>query len=289
MTAASLPASDAPGTPSTTNASTLAGLLALRRPLVMGILNVTPDSFSDGGAFLSPDAAIAHAAQMVTEGADIIDIGAESTRPYGNPAAVSAEEELRRLELVLPAAVCTGRPVSIDTMKATVASWALDHGAVIVNDVWGLQRDPDMADVVARYRGPVILMHNRDAADPRIDIMADIAAFFERSLVIAARAGIQRDSIVLDPGIGFGKTPEQSLTAIAQLERLKSFGLPLLVGASRKRFIDAVTPAPPGRRLGGSIAAHILAVERGAALIRAHDVAATVQAMRVMAAIEANA
>jgi len=131
-------------------------------------------------------------------------------------------------------------------------------------------------------------MHNRDAADPRIDIMADIAAFFERSLAIAARAGIRRDSIVLDPGIGFGKTPEQSMTAIARLDRLKTFGLPLLVGASRKRFIDAVTPAPPDRRIGGSIAAHILAVERGAALIRAHDVAATVQAMRVMAAIGAS-
>jgi dihydropteroate synthase len=146
-----------------------------------------------------------------------------------------------------------------------------------------------MAEVIASYRVPVIIMHNRDAADPRIDIMADIAAFFERSLAIAARAGVQRDSIVLDPGIGFGKTPEQSMTAIAKLDRLRTFGLPLLVGASRKRFIDAVIPAPPDQRLGGSIAAHILAVKRGAAFIRAHDVAATVQAMRVMAAIEANA
>jgi dihydropteroate synthase len=255
----------------------------------MGILNVTPDSFSDGGAFLSPDAAVAHAEQMVAEGADIIDIGAESSRPYGNAIAVSAEEELRRLEFVLSAAVRMGPPVSIDTMKATVAAWALDRGAAIVNDVWGLQRDPDMAGVVAHHRVPVIVMHNRAAADPQIDIMADIAAFFERSLAIAARAGIRRDSIVLDPGIGFGKTPEQSMTAIARLDRMKTFGLPLLVGASRKRFIDSVVPAPPDRRLGGSIAAHILAVERGASLIRAHDVAATVQAMRVMAAIEANA
>jgi dihydropteroate synthase len=182
-----------------------------------------------------------------------------------------------------------GRPVSIDTMKAVVAAWALDRGAAIVNDVWGLQRDPDMAGVVARHRVPVIIMHNRDAADPDIDIMADIAAFFERSLAIAARAGIRRDAIVLDPGIGFGKTPEQSMAAIARLDRLKAFGLPLLVGASRKRFINAVTPAPPDRRLGGSIAAHILAVEHGAAIIRAHDVAETVQALRIMAAIGANA
>jgi dihydropteroate synthase len=255
----------------------------------MGILNVTPDSFSDGGAFLSPDAAVAHAARMVAEGADIIDIGAESSRPYGNAVPVSAEEERRRLEIVLPAAVRLGRPVSIDTMKAAVAAWALDRGAAIVNDVWGLQRDPDMAGVVARHRVAVIIMHNRDAADPQIDIMADIAAFFERSLAIAARAGIRRDAIVLDPGIGFGKTPEQSMMAIAQLDRLKTFGLPLLVGASRKRFIDAVTPSPPDRRLGGSIAAHILAVERGAALVRVHDVAETVQALRIMAAIGEHA
>jgi len=289
MIAASPHASSISGPPSRAGADALAGLLGLGRPVVMGILNVTPDSFSDGGAFLSSSAAIAHAAQMATEGADIIDIGAESSRPYGNAVAVSAEEELRRLEPVLPAAVRMGRPVSIDTMKAGVATWALDHGTAIVNDVWGLQRDPDMADVVARHRVPVIVMHNRDAADPRIDIMADIAAFFERSLAIAARAGIRRDLIVLDPGIGFGKTPEQSMTAIARLDRLKTFGLPLLVGASRKRFIETVSPAPPDRRLGGSIAAHILAAGRGAAIIRAHDVAATVQAMRVMAAIGANA
>jgi dihydropteroate synthase len=286
MITASSPVSGAFGTSPAANADSLPRLLALRRPVIMGILNVTPDSFSDGGAFLSTDAAMAHAQQMVTEDADIIDIGAESTRP--NAIAVSAAEELRRLEFVLPAAVRMGRPISIDTMKATVAAWGLDRGAAIVNDVWGLQRDPDMADVVARHRVPVIVMHNRDAADPQIDIMADIAAFFERSLAIAARAGIRRDSIVLDPGIGFGKTREQSMTAIARLDRLKTFGLPLLVGASRKRFIDAVTPAPPDARLGGSIAAHILAVERGAALIRVHDVAATVQAMRVMAAIGAR-
>jgi dihydropteroate synthase len=267
----------------------LANLLALGRPLVMGILNVTPDSFSDGGVFFAHDAAVAHAGQMIEEGADIIDVGAESTRPYGNAVAVTAEEELRRLEAVLPAAVSMGRPVSIDTMKAAVAAWALDQGAAIVNDVWGLQRDPDMAGVVARYHAPVIVMHNREAVDPDIDIMADMAAFFERSLAIAARAGIERDRIVLDPGIGFGKTPAQSIEAISRLDRLKPFGLPILVGASRKRFIDQVVPSPPDRRLGGSLAAHILAVERGAAFIRAHDVAPTVQALRVMAAIQERA
>jgi dihydropteroate synthase len=279
----------APGIALPHNPRILADLLAFNRPLVMGILNVTPDSFSDGGAFFARDAGIAHVRQMIDEGADIIDVGAESTRPYGSAVAVSVEEELRRLEAVLPAAVSMGRPVSIDTMKATVAAWALEQGAAIVNDVWGLQRDPGMAEVVAHYRAPVIVMHNRDAADPDIDIMDDMLAFFERSLTIAKRAGVARDCVVLDPGIGFGKTPEQSMTAIVRVDRLKTFGLPLLIGASRKRFIDSIVPSSPDRRLGGSIAAHIVAVERGVAFIRAHDVAATVQALRVLAALKERA
>jgi dihydropteroate synthase len=263
----------------------LARLLALGRPIVMGVLNVTPDSFSDGGRFLDPAAAIEQAKRMAAEGADILDIGAESTRPYGGMVAVPAEEEIRRLAPVLPAVTALGVPVSIDSMKAEVAAWALGCGATIVNDVWGLQRDRDLARVAAEHAVPVIIMHNREAADPEIDIMADIAAFFARSLEIAAGAGIARENIVLDPGIGFGKTPEQSLIAIARLGELASFGLPLLLGASRKRFIDKVSPAPPDQRLGGSIAAHLLGVAGGAAIIRTHDVAETVQALRVNAAI----
>ena len=263
----------------------LARLLALGRPLVMGVLNVTPDSFSDGGRFLDPASALEQASRMIAEGADILDIGAESTRPYGGAVAVSSDEEIRRLAPVLPAAVAMGVPVSIDTMKAAVAEWALAAGTVIVNDVWGLQRDSGLARVVAVHRVPVIVMHNRDVADPAIDILADISAFFSRSLEIARRAGVAREKIVLDPGIGFGKTAEQSLTAIACIGEFKSFGLPLLVGASRKRFIDKVSPAPPDQRLGGSIAAHVLAVVGGAAIIRTHDVAETVQALRVAAAI----
>ena len=251
----------------------------------MGVLNVTPDSFSDGGRFLDPASALEQASRMIAEGTDILDIGSESTRPYGGAVAVSSDEEIRRLTLVLPAAVAMGVPVSIDTMKAAVAEWALAAGAAIVNDVWGLQRDSGLARVVAVHQVPVIVMHNRDAADPAIDILADISAFFSRSLEIARRAGIAREKIVLDPGIGFGKTAEQSLTAIACIGELKSFGLPLLVGASRKRFIDKVSPAPPDQRLGGSIAAHVLAVVGGAAIIRTHDVAETVQALRVAAAI----
>ena len=263
----------------------LARLLALGRPIVMGVLNVTPDSFSDGGRFLDPVDAIDQARRMIAEGADVLDIGAESTRPYGGAVVVPIAEEMRRLGPVLPAVVGLGVPVSIDTMKAEVAAWALAAGAAIVNDVWGLQRDGELARVIAQHAVPVIIMHNREAADPAIDIVADICAFFSRSLDIAARAGIARQNIVLDPGIGFGKTPEQSLTAIARLPEFKSFGLPLLVGASRKRFIDTVSPAAPDQRLGGSIAAHLLAVAGGAAIIRTHDVAETVQALRVAAAI----
>jgi dihydropteroate synthase len=255
------------------------------RTLVMGVLNVTPDSFSDGGRFLDPAEALVQAQRLRTEGADIIDVGAESTRPYGGAEAVAADEERRRLEPVLANVVTLGLPVSIDTMKASVAAWALQAGAAMVNDVWGLQRDPDMARVVAEHGAPVIIMHNRDAADPAIDIVADVADFFSRSLEIAWQAGIRHDRIVLDPGIGFGKTPQQSMACIARLREFSGFGMPLLVGASRKRFIHSVTPSTPTERLGGSLAAHLLAVEHGAAMVRVHDVAPTVQALAVAAAI----
>ena len=270
-----------------TGSDTLAALLARGRPLVMGILNITPDSFSDGGQFFDPAGAIAHAGRMAGEGADILDVGAESTRPYTGAKPVAFEDELARLAPVLPEIVRLGLPVSIDTIKARVAAWALERGATILNDVWGLQRDPDMGRVAAEHGVPLIVMHNREAADPAIDIMADVRAFFARSLDIAARAGIARERIVLDPGIGFGKTPEQSTEAIARLAKLKSFGLPLLVGASRKRFIDKLSPAPPDRRLGGSIAAHVISMLNGASILRVHDVAETVQAVRVAAAMRA--
>jgi dihydropteroate synthase len=273
------------GIPAAGAADVFARLLAAGRPLVMGVLNITPDSFSDGGRFIDPQVAAAHARRMAAEGADIIDVGAESTRPYGNAARVSAEDEWARLAPVLPTAIAAGPPVSIDSMKAAVAAKALARGATIVNDVWGLQRDPDMARVVADHLADVVIMHNRDAADPTIDIMADIDAYFVRSLEIADRAGIARSRIVLDPGIGFGKTPEQSIQVLARLTQLKSFGLPLLIGLSRKRFIASVSPSEPGERLGGSIAANVLAMLDGAAILRVHDVAETVQALRVAAAI----
>ena len=169
--------------------------------------------------------------------------------------------------------------------SSSVAAWAIDNGAAIANDVWGLQRDPGMARVIAARGVPLIVMHNRVKAEPSIDIIADMMSFFERSLAIADRAGIARDMIVLDPGIGFGKTPEQSLLAIARLEEFKRFGLPLLMGLSRKRFISHVVPSEPRQRLGGSIAGNLIAVQKGAAIVRVHDVAETVQALRVADAI----
>jgi dihydropteroate synthase len=262
-----------------------AALLAKARPLVMGVLNVTPDSFSDGGRFLDPQVAIVHARQLAAEGADIIDVGAESTRPYGGAVSVPLDAERARLAPILPDVVALGVPVSIDTLKAAVAAWALDQGAAIVNDVWGLQRDPNMARVVGQHGVPVVIMHNRYKAEPTISIVSDINAFFDYSLGIAEKAGISRDAIVLDPGIGFGKTPEQSMEAIAKLGKFQHFGLPILVGASRKRFINSVSPSEPMNRVGGSIAAHVVAYMNGASIIRTHDVAETIQALRVAAAL----
>jgi dihydropteroate synthase len=279
-------ASSRPVTPATAAHPLLKKLLSGPVPAVMGVLNVTPDSFSDGGKYLAPEHALAQAQRLVAEGADIIDVGAESTRPYGGAQPVSADEELARLRPILSEVVKLGVPVSIDSMKSSVTSLALDAGAVIANDVWGLQRDHGMAPLVAHRGVPIIIMHNRDRADPANDIMKDIAAFFARSLDIAASAGIPEGHIVLDPGIGFGKTAEQSMTALARLDELRRFGLPLLVGASRKRFIAAVSPSEPHQRLGGSIAAHLLAARGGAGIVRTHDVAETVQALRVAAAIE---
>lgn len=260
-------------------------MLTQPRAAVMGILNLTPDSFSDGGSYVLPEVALGHARRMIAEGADIIDIGAESTRPYGSQP-VTADEELRRLAPVLADVAALGAPVSIDSMKASVVDWALGAGAVIANDVWGLQRDADMARVIADHGAPVIVMHNRDSVDPDLDIMQDLTAFFTRSLDIAAAAGIPNHHIVLDPGIGFGKTPQQSMIALARVDELQTFGLAVLVGASRKKFISTVSPSEPQQRLGGSIAAHLLAAQRGAQIIRAHDVAETVQALRIASAIE---
>ena len=266
----------------------LAALLTLGRPLVMGILNVTPDSFSDGGQFFDPAHAITHAGEMAEQGADILDIGAESTRPYGNARPVSAEDELARLKPVLPAVAKLGLPLSIDTVKAKVAEWALDYGASIVNDVWGLQYDPGMAALVAKRGVPVVAMHNRETVDESIDIVADVIDFFARTLEIASQAGIPREMIVLDPGIGFGKTATQGYELVRRLGELKTaLGLPVLLGVSRKRLIGAATGrGVPADRMAGSLAAGVYGAMHGADIVRVHDVAAHVDAFKVLAAIE---
>lgn len=255
----------------------------------MGILNITPNSFSDGGHYSLPAEALARAEAIVAEGADILDIGGESTNPKAAP--IGADEEIARILPVLQA--LEGRltvPLSIDTYKAATARIAIRHGARIVNDVWGLQRDPDMAKVVADHGVGVCLMHNRHDTDERVDILADVARFFDRSLDLADKAGIAREAIVLDPGIGFGKTPEQNLIILNRLETLHRYGLPLLVGASRKRFVGAVTGrAEPLDRMAGSLASHIIAAEKGAAFVRAHDIAAHRDALLMAAAIRQEA
>jgi dihydropteroate synthase len=256
------------------------------RPVIMGVLNVTPDSFSDGGRFQSLDAALAHAKKLVADGADIIDIGAESTRPGHKP--VPLEEEWRRLEPVLaPLLADVGAPFSIDTTKAEIARRAAALGVSVVNDVWGLQRDPGMADAAAETGAAVVIMHNRESVDSGLDIEADLWRFFERSLALAERAGISRPRILLDPGIGFGKTRAQNLKALALIGALRAaFDLPILVGVSRKRLMSEPTGgAGVEERLAGTLAANLAALARGASVFRVHDAAEHAAAFEVFEAI----
>ncbi len=259
-------------------------------PLVMGVVNVTPDSFSDGGEFLDPRRAIEHAAELVREGADLLDIGGESTRP--GAAAVDADEERRRVLPVLDGLVGIGVPVSIDTSKAAVADAALDAGATWVNDVTALRADPDLAVLCAERRCEVVLMHmlgdpRTMQEDPRyVDVVEDVRAFLAERVEAAVAAGIDEERIWIDPGIGFGKTVEHNLELLRRLGELRELGRPILVGASRKSFIGKITGREVGERVGGSIAAHVLAVANGADAVRVHDVAATRDALKTLAALE---
>lgn len=250
------------------------------RTLVMGILNVTPDSFSDGGRFDTLERALSQALLMAQEGADLIDIGAESTRPGHEP--VSAATEIQRLVPVLEALKTRiNCPISVDTMKAPVAEAALKAGATIINDVWGFRRDPRLAQLAAKADAAVVLMHNRETIDPTIDIVADMLAFLEGSLKLALDAGIPRARIALDPGIGFGKTLEQNLQALAAVSKLKALGCAVLVGASRKSMIGKIIPSETDERVPGTIALHTAAILKGADIVRVHDVKEAVQAARV--------
>jgi dihydropteroate synthase len=252
------------------------------RPVVMGILNVTPDSFSDGRRFVAADAALSHATRMWEEGADIIDVGGESTRPGALP--VTEAEELARIQFIL--AELGGRevPISIDTYKANVAARALDLGAVVVNDVWGLQKDPAMADAIAAAGAAIVIMHNRAEKDSTIDIIADIRCFLTRSLTLADKAGIPRTRIILDPGIAFGKTARQNVEVIARLGELRDFGCPILIGVSRKAFLGSLIDGVEGTPIG-TIAASLAAFAAGASLFRVHDVAEHVAALKVFHAV----
>jgi dihydropteroate synthase len=264
-------------------------LAALRQsPVLMGILNVTPDSFSDGGRHFDPGSAVARAKGMVAEGAAIVDIGGESTRPGHAP--VSAEEELWRVKPVLEALVADfDVAVSIDTGKAAVAREAARLGASVINDVWGLQRDPGMADAVADTGSAVVVMHNRERTDGTIDILDDVERFFERSLNLAAGAGVPFGRILLDPGVGFGKTPEQNHSCIWNLDRFRRFGAPVLVGLSRKSFLGRITGAEVDNRLPGTLAADTIALMRGASVLRVHDVAENRAALDIFKTLSAAA
>ncbi len=253
--------------------------LAPSRPLIMGILNVTPDSFSDGGEFLDVKTAVKHAQSMIEDGADIIDIGGESTRPFSDP--VSADEELKRvIPVIKELSGITDTPISIDTSKPEVARAALNAGASLVNDVYGARKE-GMAELIADTGVPVVLMHM--LGEPKTmqtdthynDVMDDIVDFFRERIAYMEEMGVKRDKIILDPGIGFGKTHEQNLEILHRLSELRIFGMPVLVGASRKGFIGTVTGRDVDERLYGSVSAAVISVMSGASIVRVHDVSET--------------
>lgn len=265
--------------------------LDLQASVVMGILNVTPDSFSDGGSFSTVDSAVTRARQIIDDGASIIDIGGESSRPGAEP--VSIDEEIRRVVPVIEAIRKVSQiAISIDTCKAEVAKAALSAGADIINDISALNFDPKMADLAAQTKAPLVLMHMlgtpRTMQDnPRYtDVVGQINEFFEERIAFAVSRGIATDKLILDPGIGFGKRPIDNVTILSRLREFHRHNLPLLVGASRKSFIGVLdSGAPVDNRLGGSLAAAVWAAINGAAVIRVHDVRETVQALSVLKAV----
>lgn len=248
------------------------------RTLVMGILNVTPDSFSDGGQFFDPGRALDQALRMEEEGADIIDLGGESTRP--GHQEITPEEEMQRIMPVLSRLVRELKiPVSVDTTKADVAARALEEGAHIINDQWALRRS-EMAAVAARYRSPLIIMHNQKGTEYS-DLMGDMIRYFRESLAMAGEAGIDRSSIIIDPGIGFGKTVEQNLETMRRLRELDCLGLPVLLGTSRKSMIGKTLDLPANERVEGTAATVALGITYGADIVRVHDVKEMVRVARM--------
>jgi dihydropteroate synthase len=241
-----------------------------KRTYVMGILNVTPDSFSDGGKFNNIEKAVAHAKEMVEQGADIIDIGGESTRP--NHSSVTEEEEIKRVIPIIEAlSKEINVPISIDTYKGRVAELAIKAGASLINDVWGFKKDPYIAEVAAKYNVPCCLMHNRDNTEYK-DLMEDISKELIECIDIALRAGVKKENIILDPGIGFGKTYEQNVETMNKLEELTKLGYPILLGTSRKSLIANTLKLPPEERVEGTIATNVIGIMKGSDFIRVHDV-----------------
>ncbi|WP_084281049.1 dihydropteroate synthase [Alkaliphilus transvaalensis] len=254
------------------------------RTFIMGILNITPDSFSDGGSYTNIEEAIQQAKRMVEEGADIIDVGGESTRP--GAAEVSASEELQRVLPVVERLVKEIKvPISVDTYKAEVADAVLKAGAHMINDVWGLQRDEKMAAVVAKYHVPVFIMHNQIGTDYSKDIMEAISDFFNESINIALGAGIDKGQIILDPGIGFGKNYEQNIEVMARLGELNDLGYPILLGTSKKSMIGKILDLPPKERVEGTLATSVMGILQGVDFIRVHDITENLRTVKVTDAI----
>ncbi|MDF2891822.1 MAG: folP [Clostridia bacterium] len=251
---------------------------------IMGILNVTPDSFSDGGDFVDIEAAVHHAKQMVADGADIIDVGGESTRP--GFAEVDLEEEISRVIPVIERlAKEIDVPISIDTYKAEVADAAVKAGAVIINDIWGMQKDPKMPEVAAKHQVPVIIMHNQLGIEYSRDIMEEICMFLRHSIDLGLQAGIRLENMILDPGIGFGKTAEQNVIVLARMGELNDLGCPILLGTSRKSFIGKILDLVPKERVEGTIATTVMGILQGADIVRVHDVLENLRAAKVTDAV----
>lgn len=254
--------------------------------LVMGILNLTPDSFSDGGRYAAVDAAVRRAMQLVQDGADIIDIGAESTRPYEGAQKITAEMELERLMPALEKILDNCRaPISIDTYKASVAREAIKIGAHMINDIWGLQHDADMADVAAKADVPVIVMHNRESIEYSVPIMRDVLQYLQKSIDVGIESGIRSENIIVDPGIGFAKTMRHNMEIMARLDELHVLGCPVLLGTSRKRFIGRALDLPVDERVEGTIATAALGKVKGVRIHRVHDVKEVKRALKMMDAM----
>ncbi|MGG4490391.1 dihydropteroate synthase [Metabacillus idriensis] len=253
------------------------------KTFIMGILNLTPDSFSDGGKFNHIDAAVAHAIEMIADGADIIDVGGESTRPGAE--YVDAAEEIKRVVPIIEKLSKTiNVPISIDTYKADVAEQAILAGATIINDVWGAKADPNMAAVAAKYNVPIILMHNR-AERNYGSLISDMIADLKESVEIVKQAGVQDDKIILDPGIGFAKTMEDNLFVMRNLESFSQLGYPVLLGTSRKTFIGRILDLPPSDRMEGTGATVCLGIEKGCSIVRVHDVQGIARMAKMMDAM----